>query len=69
VADRNKTVASQTDDQVLSAQKAAEERTREQMLADSKQEIEWKHLEEQRRWEELQRLEEAAGPMILDDDF
>lgn len=64
----SKPVPDLTDDQVLSAQKAAEERTREQMLADQKQEIEWKHLEEKRRLEELQRLEEAAGPMILDDD-
>lgn len=66
--DRNKTVVTSTDDQELNAQKAAEERTREQMLADSKQEIEWKHQEEKRRLDELQRLEEAAGPMILDDD-
>ena len=64
----SKTVPDLTDDQVLSAQKAAEERTREQVLADSKQEIEWKHLEEKRRMEERQRLEDAAGPMILDDD-
>lgn len=58
----------EADEQALDAQKAAEERTREQMLADSKQEIEWKHQEEKRRLDELQRLEEAAGPMILDDD-
>lgn len=65
---RRETVAAQTDDQALDAQKALEERTREQMIADQKQEIEWKHLEEKRRQEELHRLEEAAGPMILDDD-
>ncbi|MBX9724304.1 MAG: type IV secretory system conjugative DNA transfer family protein [Candidatus Obscuribacterales bacterium] len=65
---RRETISAQKDDQALDAQKAAEERTREQMLADQKQEIEWKHLEEKRRLEELQRLEEAAGPMILDDD-